>query len=422
MKRFRTFLCILLCLCLCLGAFAACAEKKDKKDRPQEIEIPTEDPNGTAKPQGTGQTTAAPKPAVTTPPKPSDRNTAFVIGATGPLTGPAAFYGNEVKRGAELAVAEINAAGGLKGGKFTFLMVDDQHQADRIDSAYADLYEQGMQVSIGSVTSAPALEFVKKAQSNSLFIMGATATAKDLVKYSNTYRVCYGDNDLSVYTANLLSEQYGKVGLLYQADDPYLQAEATAFTDQFMEISDANRLVSRAFFPETTDFSAQLQAFRDADCEAVYLLAYSPQIIRFLSLAADMNFEADYFGMEAFLDTGHMDTPNDPSAALLKQVNYLCDFHLEHANDKAKAFIESYREAYDTDPSVFAAYAYDAIYVLYEAMKQTNITSLTISPGLLSQKLTDVFRDGFTYLGVTGEMSWSRNGSVIKEPLLISFS
>ena len=74
------------------------------------------------------------------------KNTEFVVGLSGPLTGPAAVYGLAVKNSAQMAVDEINEAGGLGGYKFKLVAVDDQHDASKVSTNYATLMKEGMQV------------------------------------------------------------------------------------------------------------------------------------------------------------------------------------------------------------------------------------------------------------------------------------
>nr|MCR5154761.1 ABC transporter substrate-binding protein [Lachnospiraceae bacterium] len=80
-------------------------------------------------------------------------NTEYVIGLSGPLTGPAAIYGTAVKNSVEMAVEEINALGGINGTMFKVIVTDDQHDATKIATNYASLLEDGMQVSLGTVTT-----------------------------------------------------------------------------------------------------------------------------------------------------------------------------------------------------------------------------------------------------------------------------
>ena len=88
-------------------------------------------------------------------------NTEFVIGFSGPLTGDAAVYGVAVNNSAQMAVDEINAAGGLNGVNFKLVATDDTHDATKVATNYATMLESGMQVSLGTVTTAPGLEFSK---------------------------------------------------------------------------------------------------------------------------------------------------------------------------------------------------------------------------------------------------------------------
>ncbi|MFA6867279.1 MAG: ABC transporter substrate-binding protein, partial [Clostridia bacterium] len=94
---------------------------------------------------------------------PTKDNTKFVIGGSGPLTGGAAVYGIAVKNAAQLAVDEINAAGGLNGVNFELNFKDDMAEADKATAAYSILYDAGMNVSMGSVTTGSCIAFAKQA-------------------------------------------------------------------------------------------------------------------------------------------------------------------------------------------------------------------------------------------------------------------
>lgn len=98
-------------------------------------------------------------------------NTEYVIGFSGPLTGPAAVYGVAVKNSAQMAVDEINAAGGLNGVKFKLIATDDTHDATKVAANYASLLEGGMQASLGTVTTAPGLEFTNLSAEDNVFFI-----------------------------------------------------------------------------------------------------------------------------------------------------------------------------------------------------------------------------------------------------------
>ena len=83
--------------------------------------------------------------------------TVFKIGGIGPLTGGAAAYGDAVNKGAQIAVEEINAAGGINGFQIEWKMEDDEHDAEKSVNAYNTLKDWGMQMLVGTVTSTPCI-------------------------------------------------------------------------------------------------------------------------------------------------------------------------------------------------------------------------------------------------------------------------
>ena len=89
----------------------------------------------------------------------TSKNTEYYIGASGPLTGGAGVYGQAVKNGAQLAVDEINAKGGVNGYKLNFQMYDDVHDQTKVAAGYSAQLEAGMQMSLGCVTTKPCLQY-----------------------------------------------------------------------------------------------------------------------------------------------------------------------------------------------------------------------------------------------------------------------
>ena len=103
-------------------------------------------------------------------------NTEYVIGVSGPLTGGAAMYGQAVANAAQIAVDEINAAGGLNGVMFKLVAVDDKHDATQISTNYSSLLEGGMQLSLGTVTTAPGEEFKNLSAEDNVFFLTPSAS------------------------------------------------------------------------------------------------------------------------------------------------------------------------------------------------------------------------------------------------------
>ena len=135
----------------------------------------------------------------------ASNNTEFVIGMSGPLTGGAAVYGVAVKNAAQMAVDEINEAGGLNGYKFKLVATDDQHDATKVATNYANLMNQGMQVSLGTVTTAPGLEFKTLAKEDNVFFLTPSASGDEIPEFDNGFQMCFADGNQGAVAADYVN-------------------------------------------------------------------------------------------------------------------------------------------------------------------------------------------------------------------------
>ena len=119
----------------------------------------------------------------------TENNTEFVIGVSGPLTGSAAMYGKAVANSAQMAVDEINAAGGLNGVMFKLVAMDDMNDATKISTNYSSLLEGGMQISLGTVTTQPALEFKNLSADDNVFFLTPSASGDAVPANENGYQM-----------------------------------------------------------------------------------------------------------------------------------------------------------------------------------------------------------------------------------------
>ena len=113
----------------------------------------------------------------------------FVIGGVGPLTGDYATYGISVKQGAELAVKEINAAGGINGVPVELLFEDDQVDAEMAVNAYNKLMDDGMDVSLGAVTSGACIAVSEKANEDGILMLTPSGSQVECIQYPNGFRL-----------------------------------------------------------------------------------------------------------------------------------------------------------------------------------------------------------------------------------------
>ena len=334
----------------------------------------------------------------------------FLLGCTGPLTGDASSYGISVKNGAQLAVDEVNAAGGVNGIKFTFDMKDDKATAEDAATGYDALMDAGMQISLGSVTSGSCESFASKSVADNLFFMTPSASAANVIaNRPNAFRVCFGDPDQGTLAAKELSAKYEKIGAIYDNSDPYSKGIFEAFD---AEMKTLNKEFSTQTFDQETkkDFSTQVEALKD--CDVIFLPIYYTEAGLIAKTCAAKSCDALLYGCDG-LD-GVVDQIDD---TVTNEIKYITPFDVNSSDTKVSSFVTKYKEAFGAAPDQFAADAYDAVYAIAEAMKAANITDASISASDLCEAVkTAITSSSFQLQGVTGTMTWDASGACNKEP------
>ena len=338
---------------------------------------------------------------------------AFVVGATGPLTGDAASYGISVQNGAKLAIEHINAKGGIQ---FTLNMKDDKADPKEAAANYDILYDAGMQVSLGGVTSGAGEAFAKKANVDKIFCMTPSGSADPVIQGMDySFRLCFGDPDQGVLAAqNIKAANYQKVGALYDTSDTYSTGIYEAFKAEMEKLG--VEYVEQTFDAENkTDFTTQ--AGQLADCDIVFMPFYYNEAQLFIKAAVAKGSDAIFFGCDGF----------DGIAGYIEDVDnkvmYITPFDVNAKDAETKAFVDAYFTAYGTKPDQFAADAYDVMMVIAAAMEKAGVTDYNIEAGALGDILVNtITADDFSYKGLTGNMTWDKSGACTKEPNIVEFN
>ena len=346
------------------------------------------------------------------------KNTEYVIGVSGPLTGDAAIYGQAVANAAQLAVDELNAAGGLNGVKFKLVAVDDMNDATKISTNYSSLLEGGMQLSLGTVTTKPGLEFKNLSADDNVFFLTPSASADDVPTNDNGYQMCFADGNQGKVAAEFVNTNFaGKtIGAFYKSDEPY----SKGIYDQFKANLDASVTVVETSFTDanTTDFSTQIDTLKD--CGFIFMPTYYTPASLFMTQAKNtIAPNAVYYGCDGF--DGIDNIEGFDITTIPQEVTMLSHFNSKAEDGAAKAFIDKYVAKYGSETlNQFGASAYDCVYALYGAMKKATEEGkeipVTISASDLCEILKAQFAGGYTVKdAVTGDnISWEASGYVNK--------
>ena len=337
------------------------------------------------------------------------------IGGIGPTTGGAAVYGLAVQHGAQLAVDEINAAGGINGCTIEFNFQDDEHDPEKSVSAYNTLKDWGMQALMGTVTSGPCIAVADKTAADNMFQITPSGSAVECAANPNVFRICFSDPDQGAASAKYIGENKlaTKIAVIYDSSDIYSSGIYEKFAEeaanQGLEI-----VAAEAFTADSNkDFSTQLQKAKDAGAELVFLPIYYTEASLILQQADKAGFETQFFGcdgMDGILQVENFDT------SLAEGLMLLTPFAADATDDLTVNFVKSYKDAYNEVPVQFAADAYDAIYALKAAMEDANVTADMDASAIcdaLKASMLNIKLDGLTGEGMT----WTEDGEPHKAPI-----
>lgn len=342
-------------------------------------------------------------------------NSEYVIGFSGPLTGAAAVYGTAVKNSAQMAIDEINAAGGLNGVKFKLIATDDTNDASKVSANYSTMLESGMQISLGTVTSTPGLEFSQLSADDNVFFITPSASADNIPQFDNGFQMCFADGNQGKVAADYVNSLgLAKIGIFYKSDDAYSNGIYKQFTEN---LDSSIETVETVFTGDAQDFSSQISTLKD--CSFIFMPIYYQPATVFLNQAKDIiAADAVYYGCDGF---DGLAGQFEDFSVIPQEVSMLSHFDSNATEGMAAEFIKKYTEQFGTDTlNQFGASTYDCVYAIYGAMKEAieNGTDIdvTISASDLCDILKEKFTGGYTYSGVTGNnIKWDKNGYVAKE-------
>lgn len=342
----------------------------------------------------------------------------YYIGGIGPTTGATAIYGTAVKNGAQIAVDEINAAGGINGKQIEYRFEDDQNDAEKSVNAYNTLKDWGMQMLVGTTTTAPCIAVAGKTASDNMFQITPSASAPDVLSSGNgnIFQVCFTDPNQGIASAQYIAENKlaKKIGIIYDSSDVYSSGIEEKFE---AEAKDKGlQIVSKAAFTadSKTDFGTQLQKAKDAGADLLFLPIYYQEASIILKQADTMGYKPKFFGvdgMDGILTVENFDTK------LAEGVILLTPFAADAKDKAVQNFVKTYKEKYKDTPNQFAADSYDAVYALKAAIEESKAT-----PDMSASDMCDALKGAMTKIkmqGLTGGkdgLTWNESGEVTKSP------
>ena len=340
----------------------------------------------------------------------------IVIGVISPNTGALAAYGNGIVTGVDLAVEQINAAGGILGRQVEVIKTDDQSDPTECLNAFNSLVAQGVGLIIGSATSGCTSAITDAANEEEICLLAPTATADSITTEDDyIFRACYADSFQGAIAAAYAKQAgYDKVGVVYCAADVYSKGLYDSFSSACekygIEVVDSQSTASLDVQDYTNQFAAMVKAGVDFVYAPFYYDVIGPYVV-------PQARAAGYTGVIMGAD-GYDTTPDYvvDGADLTAFNNVLWTNHYDPSDTSeiVSSFVKAYEAKYGSVPSAFAATGYDCMYMYKAAIEAAG----TAESSAVRDALADT---SAVYECVTGTFSLDESGTPIKGAAIIAF-
>lgn len=328
------------------------------------------------------------------------------IGAILPMTGSGAQYGEEVRRGMEIAIGEINDAGGVKSVPLALCLEDSATDPKTATLAFEKLTAiKRIQVIVTEV-SGVVMALAPKANDKKVILFNVGAQ-NPKIREAGPY-VFSNINDASV-ESKLLAEftfknlNAKKAAVLY-ADVAYGEGARSIFSNEFRRLG--GTIVSEVSFREDAlDFRAQIGEVRGAKPEVVYLPGHTKDMAKILKQAYELGFKPQWLSYTAFEGEDVIRIAGKGAEGVI-YTSMSLDY--ESASPITKGFIEKFRSRYSSEPGIYSTTGYDAVLMTNEAIK---------SIGNDATKIRKFFLSMPAFEGASGVTEFLPNGAVEK-PLI----
>ncbi|MCI8465940.1 MAG: ABC transporter substrate-binding protein [Lachnospiraceae bacterium] len=298
------------------------------------------------------------------------------IGLCQPFTGPSAVAGEYSRYGVELAVEEINNAGGFEvGGKMYKIEIveeDNEAKPEITNNAYNKLIGQDkVKAIIGPDSSGPLISAGPLATAAKVPAIGTTSSNPDctLVGGEYVFRACWIDSFQAVVCAKMASETLSakKVAVLYSNADDYSSGLATNFQKEFEALGGEVVAFEAYAGADVKDFKAQLTNIQNSGAEVIFLPNQAGELPLQIQQIREMDIQAAIMGEMSW------DNPNVPELAGNENVEgcyFISLFAADSTDPVSQAFTEAFRAKYDKEPNTQSTMSYDCVQILVDAFQR----------------------------------------------------
>ena len=328
------------------------------------------------------------------------------IGAVISETGSLAAYGAKVRNGIDLAVEEVNAAGGVRGGQIVLTYRDDATNPEMAKQVTEDLItEQNIRIIIGGMSSPVALAMAPICEEKRVILLSPTSSAPEISQAGDYIYRNYPSDILEGTAMAKFARDLGLERLvIFVLDNEFGAGLRQVFTQQY---ESKYRDVVEAFVfkdGDTGGFAAMVEQVKEIDPDGIYIVAYLQDMAALLKQLHEAEVDAVLLGSGSVTE----DLVRLAGEAAENLVYPQPNFDVNSTDPTVRGFVDAYRARYNEDPDIYAAHGYDAVKLIAKAMENAEGTH------------PDDVRIGFSSVkdfdGAAGRTSFDENGDVVRYP------
>ena len=336
---------------------------------------------------------------------PADSGGTILVGVYGDLSGQTSSFGESTRNGAQMAIDEINAAGGINGRKLQAVVEDDQGQPQQASTVVAKLINQDKVVAIiGEVASTNSLAAAPKAQEAKIPMISPSSTNPKVTQVGDyIFRVCFTDDFQGAVAAKFATNtlKAKKAAILGDFNSDYSKGMTQYFVQEFTGAG--GKIVAQQSYTQTdADFKGQLTSIRSAAPDVIFVPGYYGQVGVIAKQAKELGITAPLLGGDGW------DSPKlfELGGAALDGAYMVNHYSTDDPSPAVQKFVAAYKAKYGAVPDAIAALGYDAMNVLADSIKRAG--------GTESAKLRDAIAATKGFAGVTGSININENRDAVK--------
>lgn len=333
------------------------------------------------------------------------------VGEFASLTGSEATFGQSSHNGTQLAIDDLNAAGGVLGKKFELITEDDQSQAGQPATAVRKLISSdGVAAILGEVASSRSLEAAPICQENKIPMISPSSTNPKVTQVGDyIFRVCFIDPFQGTVMANFARQslKLNSVAVLSDVKSDYSLGLAKFFKQGYTAAG-GKIIADENYSGGDKDFSAQLTAIKAANPDGVFVPGYYTEVGLIALQARQLGLNVPIFGGDGW------ESPSLVAigGAALEGDYFSTHYSPEDTSPAAQNFDKEYEAKYGALPDAMGALGYDSAMILADAIKRAGSTD--------GRKVRDALAATRNFPGVTGSITIDANRDASKPAVILA--